>query len=420
MILELAFVGGVAVSLAFALFIAGIAIVIFTRNIYLSLLTMLIMLLIIISIIGMFVTVGWTLGAIEALCMSFVVGLSVDYVLHLGNAYNEAHAKKRIERTQSALREIGASIVAASFTTIASMSILLMCEIQIFNTVGWIVIMTVALAMFYSLGVFMSLLTTVGPEDDGGNISKKNLVACPAAFAACIGALFVCQPCRQCDADTNMWVRLCRYISKSLKSVCGLCAGGDVAGGCSACGSEFFKPPLRCIAGESVNCFEACAGSLPLCGSACVKKAGASCPRCWALGATVGGAAAVGVAASASNHKHKQCTSSSSRYSSGNARDSAMHTSNSRIGPAPVSMSMSMSTMKSTPQMNAHVSDSPAVPAPAAWETQSESQSMSTHIPSVVSHTGAAAVFAVAAAPAPASQWVAAVDPRSGMTYYGR
>jgi predicted RND superfamily exporter protein len=38
---------------------------------------------IVVAVVGTMVMIGWTLGVIESICITIVVGLSVDYTIHL-------------------------------------------------------------------------------------------------------------------------------------------------------------------------------------------------------------------------------------------------------------------------------------------------------------------------------------------------
>jgi hypothetical protein len=69
---------------------------------------------------------GWTLGFLESICFAILIGVSVDFVIHFTHSY--AHFKgthSRSERTKHALIQMGPSILAAAFTTIAAAIIML-------------------------------------------------------------------------------------------------------------------------------------------------------------------------------------------------------------------------------------------------------------------------------------------------------
>lgn len=69
------------ISVSWACSIVGL--VFFTSNIVVSLLGALSLVGNIAVTLGLFWVVGWTLGPIEAISISVLVGLSVDYLLHI-------------------------------------------------------------------------------------------------------------------------------------------------------------------------------------------------------------------------------------------------------------------------------------------------------------------------------------------------
>merc|ERR1711994_72281 len=130
----------------------------------------------IISMIGFMVLQGWSIGAIEAISLNIIVGLSVDYSLHLGHSYQHARSQKRFYRVQTAVSEIGFSILSSACTTIGSMLILLFCTIVVFVVIGKIVSVTVLVSIVFTLMGFASILSIIGPEKNNGNVTK--LCAC--------------------------------------------------------------------------------------------------------------------------------------------------------------------------------------------------------------------------------------------------
>lgn len=169
-IVELAFVEGTFLSLALSLATACFAILVFSGNIILAFMASVLLVGTIVSMFGFLVLRGWSLGAVEAIALSIVVGLSVDYSLHLGHSYNHAKSRLRGRRTQQALEEVGISTLGASLTTIGSMCVLLFCTIQVFIVMGTIISVTLGLAILHSLGTFAALLRAIGPEGECGNV----------------------------------------------------------------------------------------------------------------------------------------------------------------------------------------------------------------------------------------------------------
>jgi hypothetical protein len=106
-----------------------------------------------------------------------VVGLSVDYCLHVVHSYSHARVKskhatlsERAQRVRAALVSIGPSIIGASATTIGSMIVLMFATIHIFVVIGIVVSVTLAMGIIFALGTLTSILTLVGPQGNDGNI----------------------------------------------------------------------------------------------------------------------------------------------------------------------------------------------------------------------------------------------------------
>jgi predicted RND superfamily exporter protein len=63
---------------------------------------------------------GWELGVAESISVVVVIGLSVDYVVHLASDYHHsAHPSKNLKMKQ-AYTEMGVSILAGTITTFGS------------------------------------------------------------------------------------------------------------------------------------------------------------------------------------------------------------------------------------------------------------------------------------------------------------
>lgn len=143
----------------------------FTHNIIIAAHVLLVLIGTIVSSLAFFRLMGWELGIVEAISIAVLVGLSVDYCLHLADAYNHSKAKpgKRYPRSQDALTDMGASIVGGALTTIASSFMLLFCTIQIFVKFGLIVTVNTAFSILLTIFVFCPLLMVAGPQRDQGN-----------------------------------------------------------------------------------------------------------------------------------------------------------------------------------------------------------------------------------------------------------
>jgi 5-methyltetrahydrofolate--homocysteine methyltransferase len=84
------------------------------------------------SVTAVLVGMGWTLGFIESILFAILIGISVDFVIHLTHAYASLQGKApRDERTRFALISMGPSILAAAFTTFAAALVMLFTVVTV-------------------------------------------------------------------------------------------------------------------------------------------------------------------------------------------------------------------------------------------------------------------------------------------------
>lgn len=111
-------------------------------------------------VLGFAQVLGWSLGIGEAIAAVMVVGLSVDYVLHLGqiisHAVKEGHLTGEA-RFAFAARLMGPTVLAAAATTGLSIAMLFFCQLDFFSKMGTLIVITVISALFFSLFFFMPL-----------------------------------------------------------------------------------------------------------------------------------------------------------------------------------------------------------------------------------------------------------------------
>merc|ERR1712085_11502 len=79
-------VNGMACAICFSFVILLIA----TQNIILALLSIISVAVVIVSVVGIMVMKGWELGVSESISVVIMIGLSVDYVVHLAADYKHS------------------------------------------------------------------------------------------------------------------------------------------------------------------------------------------------------------------------------------------------------------------------------------------------------------------------------------------
>lgn len=119
---------------------------------------------IIVSMVVFFVLSGWKLGSVEAISLSIIVGLSVDYCLHLVHGYSNSTYPQRQDRTRDALATVGLSIVGGAVSTAGAAAFLLFCTIQVLLFFGMVILANTLLSLAFALFVLPSMLTLVEPR----------------------------------------------------------------------------------------------------------------------------------------------------------------------------------------------------------------------------------------------------------------
>ena len=71
-----------------------------------------------------------------SLNMCLVVGLAVDYVVHLAEGYHMSHARDRKGRLRHALQRMGISVFSGACTTLGASAFMLFAKIQFFFQVN--------------------------------------------------------------------------------------------------------------------------------------------------------------------------------------------------------------------------------------------------------------------------------------------
>ena len=74
----------------------------------------------------MFCILRWTFGPVEAIGLILFVGFSVDYTLHVAEAFHHAAPPK----VENALRHVGRAVMSAAFTTTGSAFFLFFCTVH--------------------------------------------------------------------------------------------------------------------------------------------------------------------------------------------------------------------------------------------------------------------------------------------------
>ena len=120
------------------------------------------------------VAVGWEFGVVEELCVTLLIGGSVDYCIHLAHAYaheggGEPKRRRergkdlsRAEKTSAALEHAAGTITGAALTTAASAATLLACRVEVLVKIGATIVVNTAAGYVLALVLFSALMATFG------------------------------------------------------------------------------------------------------------------------------------------------------------------------------------------------------------------------------------------------------------------
>ncbi len=102
--------------------------------------------------------------------MCLVVGLAVDYIVHLAEGYHLSKSRDRKSRVRDALEFMGVPVFSGACTTLGAAFFMLFSEIQFFFQFGIFMFCTIGFSILFSLGFFITLLGVVGPSGDQGDV----------------------------------------------------------------------------------------------------------------------------------------------------------------------------------------------------------------------------------------------------------
>lgn len=180
------------VGMSLALGFACIVLLVATRNMVVATCAILCVCSIVVSVVAFMFCVGWKLGVLEALVLVMVIGLSVDYVVHMADSYLEAPAQDRTGRTQYMMKKMGLAVLNGAATTIGAAAFMCMTYITFFQKFGIVILVTVFQSLITSLFFFSALMAVVGPQDTCGHI------CIPSMSELCKSSKVLSVRCRPC------------------------------------------------------------------------------------------------------------------------------------------------------------------------------------------------------------------------------
>jgi hypothetical protein len=124
---------GMLVALGGSLLVVGL----FLRKVRITLLVILNMILVVCVIGGFLLFVhGYAFGPVEMIGSTVMVGMGVDYCLHLAHGYKEVPEGGHTPATH-AVKQYSASILGGAMTTTIGVFVLTQCRMILFQKLGW-------------------------------------------------------------------------------------------------------------------------------------------------------------------------------------------------------------------------------------------------------------------------------------------
>jgi len=167
---------GAQISSLISLVFALLAILMMTRRLDASILSVLAIFLILACVVANMKWQDWTIAINEAAIFSVAVGFSVDFVCHIAYAYCHAiyspsvQMNEREFRLRFALGTVGISISAGAVTTLIGGSAMIFSRVLFYNRFGVYLVCTMFWSWLYAFFYFVSLLSVFGPQ----NMSTSN------------------------------------------------------------------------------------------------------------------------------------------------------------------------------------------------------------------------------------------------------
>lgn len=128
------------------------------------------------AVVGLIPLLGWKLGVMESLNLTLVVGLAVDYCVHLADGYVRSKKTKRVDRLRDMLKTVGVSVLSGACTTLGASAFMLGSQIMFFCQFGIFMFCTIGFSIIFALGFFTVVVGLIGPEGDTGSL--KNCITC--------------------------------------------------------------------------------------------------------------------------------------------------------------------------------------------------------------------------------------------------
>jgi len=198
MMTEVAAVHGIVRSVAIAVTFALACVMLFIHSFRVAVFCTLIVASIVTCTFGILAAAGWSLGTVEAICITMLVGLSVDYAVHICDSFvnnglsEEGHLMaSRADRITAALGHVGTPVLHSACTTILASLVLCFCQIQLLVKVGIVIAVNASIGIVMTIVFLPALLALVGPENLEGSMTMSAQVGRILAAIGIVGLVLI-------------------------------------------------------------------------------------------------------------------------------------------------------------------------------------------------------------------------------------
>jgi len=188
---EKEFVITAMIGMAIVFVISIIIFFIASRNVILTLFTLIAKILVILSITAIIKMKGWEFGMLESHCLVVLFGFSIAYIYYYAIAYNDSPLKIRHEKMRHAYHELGKPIFQSFCANIVACFFLFRTELYNNQKFAFLFLSTLISSLFVSNYFFGSILHVIGPELDQGMITLGFLDYLTGKIFACRSYKFI-------------------------------------------------------------------------------------------------------------------------------------------------------------------------------------------------------------------------------------
>ena len=169
---------GTFYSIAFSLSVSFLVMLITSRSLLITIYAIVTICLAISCTVAVLVFLGWYLNIVESVIISLAVGLSIDFTIHLGVAYQLSNAPTSPKRTEEGFQRVASAVAMAALTTFLAGAAMMACNAFMYIQFGIFLMLVMTFSWLYANFFFQSICHVIGP-------SKQCYKTCTRLFCCC-------------------------------------------------------------------------------------------------------------------------------------------------------------------------------------------------------------------------------------------